>query len=379
MVDEGASRDRLDAALEGWIGAHQAVLAQIRAAPGAGLSETDRAEGYRWLTRLASLAQGWFVERSDPRHPVLFQLQDDHRKLLVDNPDVRYLFAVLDDSCTYRLTGARGEAAYVGLTFGTPIGQGAVGGRTGTLTQGHLDQFDLGPDGEVDLVLAPPGTPFAEAPANLIELVPGTGQLAVRETFFDRRSDRSADLRLELVGDEPPPVLEAEGLAEGLELAALFLQFVAATAMNMWADSASNTNTFGGTAGAAHVEAQDDEVRSHSDADMTYHGGRWVLGEGEALVVTVHEPTTEFLYWGLTIANPWMESYDGRYTTTNLNNARAARSADRSWRLVISPVDPGVDNWLDTGGRLEGYMLVRWVLAEDPPHPTCELVRLADL
>ena len=180
MTDAPEAGDRLDAALEGWIDAHRVVLDQIRAAPGAELSETDRAEGYRWLTRLASLAQGWFVERSDPRHPVLFQLQDDHRKLLVDNPDVRYLFAVLDDSCTYRLTGTRGEAAYVGLTFGTPIGQGAVGGRTGTLTQVHLDEFDLGPDGEVDLVLAPPGTEFAEPPANLIELVPGTGQLAVR-------------------------------------------------------------------------------------------------------------------------------------------------------------------------------------------------------
>jgi hypothetical protein len=41
---------------------------------------------------------------------------------------------------------------------------------------------------------------------------------------------------------------------------------------------------------------------------------------------------------------------------------------------VISPVDPGVPNWIDTGGRREGYMIVRWVLADHPPHPTCELV-----
>jgi hypothetical protein len=40
---------------------------------------------------------------------------------------------------------------------------------------------------------------------------------------------------------------------------------------------------------------------------------------------------------------------------------------------------PGVENWLDTGGRLEGYMLVRWVLADGPPHPTAHLVSVADL
>ncbi len=85
-------------------------------------------------------------------------------------------------------------------------------------------------------------------------------------------------------------MLGVEELAGKLEFAGLFVQFVAATAVNMWHDTADNVNRFGGTAGADHVAAQDDEVRSHSNAEMTYHGGRWVLGEGEALVVTVHDP-----------------------------------------------------------------------------------------
>jgi hypothetical protein len=98
-------------------------------------------------------------------------------------------------------------------------------------------------------------------------------------------------------------------------------------------------------------------------------------------VVTVHEPDKPFLYWGLTLASPWMESFDYRYTTTALNNNTATRSADGKWRMVIAPSDPGpgVENWLDTGGRLEGYMLVRWVLADGPPHPTAEVVKVADL
>ena len=372
-----AVRTRLDAAWKVWVDSQLAAIETVRSAQGVPRSDVDEAEGYRWITRLASLAQEWFVEKSDPLHPQLFQAQSEYRKLLVDNPDVRYGFCALDETRTYRLVGTRGDAAYIGLTFGTPVGKGPVGGRTGTTVQAHVDQFDLGPGGQVDVLIVPAGQ--CDGRKNCIEMAPGTGQVAVRETFFDRRVDAPADLRIELVGEEPPPVLGVEELAGSLEFAGVFLQFVAATAVNMWHDTADNVNRFGGTAGAQHVAAQDDEVRSHSNAEMTYHGGRWVLGDGEALVVTVHDPPTEFLYWGLTTSTAWMESLDYRYTTTNLNNRTARRSGDGDWRLVIAPTDPGVPNWIDTQGRLEGYMIVRWVLADNPPHPTCELVPISGL
>jgi hypothetical protein len=368
------TQNRLDAAWKVWIEAQEAAIETVRTAEGVPRTDTDVAEGYRWITRLSSLAQEWFIEKSDPLHPQLFQSQSEYRKLLVDNPDVLYGFCTLDDSRSYRLIGTRGQAAYVGLTFGTPVGKGPVGGRTGTTFQAHLDQFALGPNGEVDILIAPADQLTDPRPKNSIALVPGTGQVAVRETFFDRLHDTPSDLRVELVDAVPPPVLGVEELAAKMEFAGMFVQFVALTAVNMWHDTATNVNVFGGTAGAEHVAAQDDEVRSHSNAEMTYHGGRWVLGEGEALVITVRNPPTDFLYWGLTTSTAWMESLDYRYTTTNLNNHTARRSANGDWQLVISPTDPGVPNWIDTGGRLEGYMIVRWVLADNPPHPSCELM-----
>ena len=373
------SQTRLDAAWKTWIDSQQAAIDTVRTAEGVPRSDVDVAEGYRWVTRLVSLAQEWFIEKSDPLHPQLFQAQTEYRKLLVDNPDVRYGFCALDPTRTYRLSGTRGDAAYVGLTFGTPVGKGQAGGRTGTTVQAHIDQFERAPDGQVEIFFGPPGGAPSPSPANWIELPPETAQLAVRETFFDRRHDRPSELRVELVGDVAPPLLRAEELAGSLEFAGVFVQFVAATAVTMWHDTLGNVNTLGGTSGAHHVSSQEDEVRSHSNPEMTYHGGRWVLGEDEALVITVHEPATEFLYWGLTTASAWMESLDYRYTTTNLNNRTAQRSDDGSWRLVIAPRDPGVANWIDTQGRCEGYMIVRWVLADDPPHPTCELVALDSL
>ncbi len=375
--------DRLDAAFDAWIGAQTAALDVVRRATEVPESDVDLAEGYRWVTRLARLALDWIVERSDSLHPQLFVLQDEYRKLLVDNPDVHYLFCVLDDAHSYRLVGLRGECAYLGMTFGTPFGQGPVEGRTGTQTQTHIDEFELGPNGEVDILIAPADKMPDPRPRNAVVLEPGTAQLAIRETHFDKRPEKLARLRMELVSEPgeapPPPLPRPKSSLPKLELAAMFLTFVGGTALQMWHDAATNMNTFGGQAGSAHVESQEDEVRSHSNAEMTYHGGRFQLAKDEALVVTVHDPDKPFLYWGLTLTSPWMESFDYRYTTTNLNNKNATRFDDGSWRLVIAPRDPGpgVDNWLDTGGRLEGYMLVRWVLADGPPHPSAEVVNLA--
>jgi hypothetical protein len=377
--------DRLNAAFDAWVQAQTAALDVVRQATEVPESEIDLAEGYRWVTRLSRLALDWIVEQSDPLHPQVFTLQDDYKKLLVDNPDTNYLFSVLDDSRTYRLLGFRGESAYLGMTFGTAFGQGPVGGRTGTQTQTHIDEFELGPNGEVDILIAPADKMPDPRPRNSVVLDPGTAQLAFRATHFDKRHEKLANLRMELVPEPgevvPPPLLTVDELAPKLEFAAMFLTFVGGTALQMWRDAAVNMNTFSGQAGSAHVAAQEDEVRTHTNAEMTYHGGRFDLAEDEALIVTVQEPDKPFLYWGLTLTSPWMESFDNRYTTTNLNNKTAKRSDDGSWRMVIAPKNPGprVENWLDTGGRLEGYMLVRWVLADGPPFPSAEVVKVVDL
>src|SRR5580700_11878499 len=132
------SDGKLAAAFGAWTAAQQSAIETMQNAladPRVPSSPIDEAEGYRWVTRLSRLALEWIVEKSDPLHPQLFTLQDEYRKLLVDNPDVHYLFCVLDDSRSYRLRGWRGECAYLGMTFGTAFGQGATGGRTGTQTQ----------------------------------------------------------------------------------------------------------------------------------------------------------------------------------------------------------------------------------------------------
>src|SRR6516164_6344557 len=226
--------DRLDAAFDAWLQAQTAALDVVRQATGVPETDVNIAEGYRGVTLLSRIALDWVVEGSDPLHPQIFTLQDEYKKLLVDNPDTHYLFCVLDDSRTYRLVGHRGECAYLGMTFGTPFGQGQVGGRTGTQTQTHIDEFELGPNGEVDVLIAPADKMPSPRPRNAVVLEPGTAQLAIRETHWDKRPENLARLRMELVPEPgevvPPPSLTVDELAPKLEFAAMFLTFVGGTA-----------------------------------------------------------------------------------------------------------------------------------------------------
>jgi hypothetical protein len=74
-----------------------------------------------------------------------------------------------------------------------------------------------------------------------------------------------------------------------------------------------------------------------------------------------------------------MESLDYRYLPVNLNKASAQLDSDGTVTIVVAASDPGVPNWIATGGQATGTMLLRWVLARTHPHPKCEVVKLASL
>ncbi|MDG2304061.1 MAG: hypothetical protein P8R42_05285 [Candidatus Binatia bacterium] len=365
--------DRLKSAHQTWLDAQGRVVEILEQAkqPGA---PADWAEGYRWATRLASIALEWVVEKNDPEHPVMFLQQDAYKKFIVDNPDVSYHFCVLDDGQSYRLSGNRGEAPYVGLTFGSDIfhwGQGGGGG--GTLAQSNLDDFEIADDGTFEITIS-----RERCDGNWVEMVPEIQHLAVRETFFDKETQRGAVLHVERLGEPvPPPRLTPDAFADKLELAASFLTFVAQTCVSMYEGTTANTNRITGAPGQAHVDAQDDEVDTHCSTEMLYMGGRWKIEDDTALIVTIKRPPADFMYWGLVLVNPWAESYDYRYAPTCTNNHRATASPNGDWRIVIAARDPSVPNWLDTGGRLEGQMLLRWVLAPNSTqNPECAVVPL---
>src|SRR5690349_16080042 len=81
---------------------------QVILDPAAPATPLDRAEGFRYLTRLLRSALETFVEDADPAAPELLRTCHETIKMGADNPDNYYQNAPLNGRYEYRLTGTRG-------------------------------------------------------------------------------------------------------------------------------------------------------------------------------------------------------------------------------------------------------------------------------
>lgn len=63
-----------------------------------------------------------------------------------------------------------------------------------------------------------------------------------------------------------------------------------------------------------------------------------------------------------------MESLDYRYYNICINSHSAKANKDGSLTVVVAHKNPGVANWIETAGHVEGTMCWRWYRPEtDPP------------
>ena len=93
--------------------------------------------------------------------------------------------------------------------------------------------------------------------------------------------------------------------------------------------------------------------------------GHFQVADDEALVLTIDPIGARYL--GFQLCDHWMIGMEYINATGSLNHAQAQRNADGTYTLVISPVDPGVHNWVATEGLNSGEMLIRWQALPSPP------------
>ena len=114
------------------------------------------------------------------------------------------------------------------------------------------------------------------------------------------------------------------------------------------------------------------EATDLGDADTTpdnlYMIGTFRLDEGESLVLDIDPP--ESRYWSVTLENIWHECIDARRRRSSITNAGAVSDGSGKVRIVISAQSDGSANWLDTGGRHRGFMILRWL--DNPAPPSVE-------
>jgi hypothetical protein len=90
---------------------------------------------------------------------------------------------------------------------------------------------------------------------------------------------------------------------------------------------------------------------------QVYVMGRFELQPDEAFVVDVSDGGAE--YFTVPLSNIWGTTLDIVDRTGSLNKAQSVANEDGSYTYVISAVDPGLQNWIDTDGLNEGILTLR--------------------
>ncbi len=329
-----------------------------------------RAEGFRYISRLARAALQTFVEHNDPLAPVLQRVVHETAKMGADNPNIVYSNAAVSGAYRYRIVGKRGTVHF--LSFATQIGH--YGRGAGMPPTGHIDSKALTtrPDGTFEILLATE-RPVTLEPGQLwLPMTAETGTLLVRQIRL-RADETLAELRLERIGgDGKPEPLTPEMLADGLESSGSLVNG-AAMLFAAWSKMFQGHEN--------QLPRFDPEIsnRFGGISDVAYYHSYWRLADDEALVIDATPPPCD--HWNFQLNNHWMESLDYRWFKIQLNSAGAVMRPDGSVRVVVASRDPGVPNWLETAGHTFGTMCWRWWKpgVDDPPQPACRVVPIADV
>ncbi len=351
----------------------------LKAAGSVVLSETspdnpfDRAEGWRYLTRLTRAGLETFVEAGDPQAPAFTRTAHETIKMGMDNPDNVYQSAPIHGEYEYRIRGTRGSVHYLG--FGTQAGNY---GATGTLeTTGYLEGKDLQiePDGSFEiLVTAKPDA--AQRAVNVLPMAPESRTLIIRQTRLDHEKEEIATIQMERIdGPNRPRHLEPERMDRALKSASQFVMGCAKL-FNHWADGfKKHTNKL------PRFDPETARIAG-GDPNIAYFHSYWKLAPDEALVIETTPPECD--YWNFQVSNHWLESLDYRYYPIHVNNHTATLEPDGSVRIILAHQRPepgreGSDTWLDTCGHDRGTMCWRWIRASEHPEPQTRVVKVAEL
>jgi hypothetical protein len=327
---------------------------------------------------LLSEANDLLVE-GDPERPRFTSMVTPSRKYLGDNPDAIYFQALIRGDRRYRVRGRRDRQCYISFTVHDADPNGGINGAV----VADINDTDLGidADGRFELVLSPEDH---EGPA--VKLTPNSRYVFVRNYWLQDPSAQNdpsiaVELEIEPLDDPgPAPTLTDEALASRLRDANAFLHATTVGTRVFGAPPAfkvpfvaTEPNQVG-----TPWSFRNADVDAAGAVDIWYSSGAWDLEPDQALVMEGTLPESRFT--NVMLWNVHMQTLDYRSRQCSLNAAQLATDADGRYRIVISATDPGVPNWLDTGGRRRGTIFWRFLLPEGAPdQPRCRVVPVSEV
>jgi hypothetical protein len=326
-------------------------------------SPSDRAEGFRWLTRLISHATQMEVEAGDTRAPFFIRYETPHNQWGGPNPDNTYLRANVDPDSSYRIWANVTDVRQA--IFSLNEGDMQLG-EYGVFSERSLDQFEVGTDGSLEIWLS-----SDEHPQNWMPMDPKGRLLTIRIYQSDWEHDTAPVFHIERIGAEgvSRPRLSAAFVGRALDRSASWIEKTAV----FW-----NAYTTQGWNRATPNIVNPARPAPGGADNILYGSCFWQLSEDQAMLIECDRPEAD--YWGFTLHTlGWLESGDFADRQTSLSGHQVHFDRDDRMRIVVAQSDPGVPNWIDIGGRERGLLVYRWVWAVNNPRPTSRVIGLHEV
>jgi hypothetical protein len=356
--------DRGALSLEGWRLVHQMLDDLTKAVVAEAETELELVEGLRVLGRATALCSELSLD-VDTAAPWFFSMNTQARLIGGPNPDGEYYLAMIDGEHRYRIRGRRGTSAYLG--FQVLAGSGLTPRRMAAHVSDRA--LAIADDGSFTIVVATTEPTAAELDGgHWLQVPDDASAIVVREYIADRAVEVQADLAIEPLDPAPPPPPPTDA-SLGDQLTGMAWSIAKLTTLHktIKPELLDRPNELV-TAEAA------DLGDAETTPDNLYMLGTFRLGPDESLVIELEPPATR--YWSVTVENIWHECIDARRRRSSITSAAAVVDDDGKARIVVAGRDPGSPNWLDTGGRHRGFVILRWL---DNPAAPAVTTRVAAL
>jgi len=288
--------------------------------------------------------------------------------MLQPNPDDTYYFCRIRSDCRYLVGGERGTVHL--LTFS--VGGGMLGfAEVAGPGSSHFDDrsIEIGPDGRFEILFSREKPP--EYIGNWAKLDSRDDYIWIRQRSYDWGNEVDSRIAIEcLDASELKRQLLPDEIARRLSKLVKLPERWSA----LWIDwqnvllkklgkNKFELNTFAEMGGVQ---------------DQFYWQTIFDLEPGYALILETELPEKR-PYWNVQINDPIFNAIEFIYRQTSINGHTARIDSDGRFRAVVSKEDPGVANWLDTGGYWQGTIIGRWMACSSAPIPSLRRVPLAEV
>ncbi|UXJ50286.1 DUF1214 domain-containing protein [Pseudomonas citronellolis] len=333
--------------------------------------DAPQVQAHLWKQLAMNIAQGYFLYfQANGEHPDWSPFENSVF-MLQPNPDAVYYYAPVCGNGIYRVVGERGNAPVVGFATGkNMIGMGDPPGPG--FNNYDLDQLQLETDGSFEVIFS------QERPAghtgNWLYLHPEAKFILLRQFSLDWGREKDVRLAIERLDTTPLKPASTPEVIDQL-LRELFGGYVKRLS-NLALNAVDRVRSQGLVNKMALHDFKD--LGNGDDWPQAYFECAYEIGPDEALILETELPEQRH-YWNVQVIDGLWNQVELVYRQSSLNGHQARVDADGKFRAVVSTVDPGIHNWLDTGGNLFGLLIGRWYRCSSHPTPVIKKVPLSEL